>query len=150
MINRNASTKHGPRRIILMSSAAGLALALLIAGPGGHLAHTMLAWSSHVRAARIAAQHGAKVAKAAEATQPAADFAGLVAKVNPTVISVGVQLDVFENEEDQESERGNGNIPMEPGSPMEKVFPAVRVRPAARVFTTISRSPVRLRDFFFG
>ena len=66
--------------IILMSSAAGLALALLIAGPGGHLAHTMPAWSSDVRAARIAAQHGAKVAKAAEATQPAADFAGLALK----------------------------------------------------------------------
>ena len=127
MINRNASTKHGPRRIILMSSAAGLALALLIAGPGGHLAHTMPAWSSQVRAARIAAQHGAKVAKAAEATQPAADFAGLVAKVKPAVISVRNQLDgsqsPFENEEDQESERGNGNIPMEPGSPMERFFP---------------------------
>lgn len=34
MINRNASGKHGPRRIVLLSSAAGLALALLIAGPG--------------------------------------------------------------------------------------------------------------------
>ena len=37
MIGRNANDKHRPRRIVLLSSAAGLALALLIAGPGGYL-----------------------------------------------------------------------------------------------------------------
>ena len=42
MIDRNANDKHRPRRIVLLSSAAGLALALLIAGPGGYLPHQCL------------------------------------------------------------------------------------------------------------
>ena len=111
MIGRNANNKHRPRRIVLLSSAAGLALALLIAGPGGYLPHTMPAWSF--------------AAQAAEATpQPVTGFADLVAKVKPAVISVRVRLDepqsAFENEEDQESD--NGNIPTVPGSPMERFF----------------------------
>ena len=110
MIGRNAN-KHRPRRIVLLSSAAGLALALLIAGPGGYLPHTMPAWSF--------------AAQAAEATpQPVTGFADLVAKVKPAVISVRVRLDepqsAFENEEDQESDKGN--IPTVPGSPMERFF----------------------------
>jgi serine protease Do len=112
MINQNANRRHSPRRIILLSSAAGLALALLAAGPGGYLPHTMSAWSF--------------AAQAAEATPQPAGFADLVATVKPAVISVRVKLDepqsAFENEKDQESGRGNGNIPMEPGSPMERFF----------------------------
>jgi serine protease Do len=110
MIDRNSSSKHIPRRIILLSSAAGLALALLIAGPGGYLPHTMPAWSF--------------AAQAADAqSQPAAGFADLVAKVKSAVISVRVKLDepqsAVEDEQDQ-GDSGNGNI--EPGSPMEKFF----------------------------
>ena len=111
MIGRNANNKHRPRRIVLLSSAAGLALALLIAGPSGYLPHTMPAWSF--------------AAQAAEATpQPVTGFADLVAKVKPAVISVRVRLDepqsAFENEEDQESD--NGTIPTVPGAPMERFF----------------------------
>jgi serine protease Do len=110
MSDRNLSSKPTPRRIILMSSAAGLAVALLIAGPGGYLPHAMPAW-------RLAAQ-------AADATsQPVAGFADLVAKVKPAVIAVRVKLDepqsAVEDEEDQ-GDSGNGNI--EPGPPMERFF----------------------------
>lgn len=122
MIGRNANNKHRPRRIVLLSSAAGLALALLIAGPGGYLPHTMPAWSF--------------AAQADEATpQLVTGFADLVAKVKPAVISVRVRLDepqsAFENEEDQESD--NGNIPTVPGSPMERFFQQFGFRPAARL-----------------
>ena len=86
MINRNASGKRGRRRIVLLSSAAGLALALLIAGPSGYLPHIAPAWN-------LAAQ-------AADATsQPAPGFADLVAKVKPAVISVRVKLDGWERRE---------------------------------------------------
>ena len=51
MIGRNANDKHRPRRIVLLSSAAGLALALLIAGPGGYLP----AWSFAAQAGGHAA-----------------------------------------------------------------------------------------------
>ena len=110
MSDRNLSSKRTPRRIILLSSAAGLAVALLIAGPGGYLPHAMPAWSF--------------AAQAADATsQPVAGFADLVAKVKPAVIAVRVKLDepqsAVEDEEDQ-GDSGNGNI--EPGPPMERFF----------------------------
>ena len=112
MINRNASGKRGRRRIVLLSSAAGLALALLIAGPSGYLPHIAPAWN-------LAAQ-------AADATsQPAPGFADLVAKVKPAVISVRVKLEEPQSavgNDENEGENGNGNIPMEPGSPTERYF----------------------------
>jgi serine protease Do len=109
MLNRNSSTK--PRRIILLSSAAGLALALLVAGPGEYLPHAMSAWSFAAQAADAA-------------SQPASGFADLVARVKPAVISVRVKLDeqqsaVIEDQEDQ-GDRGSGNV--EPDPPMERFF----------------------------
>ena len=122
MIGRNANNKHRPRRIVLLSSAAGLALALLIAGPGGYLPHTMPTWS-------FAVQVGGGHALGETG------FADLVAKVKPAVISVRVRLDepqsAFENEEDQESD--NGNIPTVPGSPMERFFQRFGFLLAARL-----------------
>ena len=110
MSDRNLSSKRTPRRIILLSSAAGLAVALLIAGPGGYLPHAMPAWGF--------------AAQAADATsQPVAGFADLVAKVKPAVIAVRVKLDelqsAVEDEEDQ-GDSGSGNV--EPGPPMERFF----------------------------
>ncbi len=112
MFDWESSGKRSRRRVILLSSAAGLSLALLIAGPGGYLPHT--------------AHAGSLAAQAADATsQPVPGFADLVAKVKPAVISVRVKLDepqsAFENDEDK-GESGNGNIPMEPDSPMERFF----------------------------
>jgi serine protease Do len=112
IINGNASGNHGRRRSILLSSAGILALALLIGGPGGYSPHTASGWGLAAHAADAT-------------TQPVPGFADLVAKVKPAVISVRVKIDepqrMFEHEEDQ-GENGNGNIPMEPGSPMERFF----------------------------
>ena len=110
MSDRNLSSKRTPRRIILLSSAAGLAVALLIAGPGGYLPHAMPTWSF--------------AAQAADATsQPVAGFADLVAKVKPAVVAVRVKLDepqsAVEDEEDQ-GDSGSGNV--EPRPPMERFF----------------------------
>ena len=109
--NGNAQRKRS-RRVVLLSSATGLALALLIAGPGGYLPHTMPAWSL--------------TAQAAASTPAPASFADLVAKVTPAVISVRVKFDepqsAVEDEEDQQGDSGNGNIPIEPGSPLERFF----------------------------
>jgi len=68
-----------PRRLALLAGAAGLGMAILVAGPGGYA-------SLHVPAFGAAAQ-------AAEAAQAPAGFADLVAKVKPAVISVRVKLD---------------------------------------------------------
>jgi len=68
-----------PRRLALLAGAAGLGMAILLAGPGGYA-------SLHVPAFGAAAQ-------AAEAAQAPAGFADLVAKVKPAVISVRVKLD---------------------------------------------------------
>jgi serine protease Do len=108
MLNRNSSTK--PRRIILLSSAAGLAIALLGAGPGGYLPHAMPAWSFAAQAAE-------------SASPPAAGFADLVAKVKPAVISVRVKLDEPQSEvEDEEDQGDGGNGNVEPIPPMERFF----------------------------
>jgi serine protease Do len=112
MIDRNGGAQRKRRRVVLLSSAAGLALALLIASPGGYLPHAMPAWTLS--------------AQAAASTSASTGFADLVAKVKPAVISVRVKIDepqsAFQDEEDQQGENGNGNIPMEPGSPMERFF----------------------------
>jgi len=97
-----------PRRLTLLASAAGLAAAVLIAGPGGYLPMSLAA---------------APVAQSADTTAHPAGFADLVAKVKPAVIAVRVKLDqaaadgdLTANSSDQEM------IPFAPGSPMEKFF----------------------------
>jgi serine protease Do len=66
-----------PRRLALLASVAGLGIAVLAAGPGGH--PPLPAWTS--------------AAHAAEAAPNSAGFADLVAKVKPAVISVRVKID---------------------------------------------------------
>ena len=104
------NSKRGRKRTILLSSTAGLALAILIAGPGGHLTHAIPLWSY--------------AAQAAEATsQPVAGFADLVAKVKPAVISVQVKLDEPDNAfEDEQDGDASPNRDVEPGPPMERYF----------------------------
>jgi serine protease Do len=102
MIDRNGNAQRKRRRVVLLSSATGLALALLIAGPGGYLPRAMPAWSL--------------TAQAAASTPAPAGFADLVAKVKPAVISVRVKFDepqsAVEDEEDQQGDSRNGNIPV--------------------------------------
>ena len=68
-----------PRRLALLASAAGLSLAVLAAGPSGHLPLNVPAWTSSAHAAEAAS------------TNPG--FGDLVAKVKPAVISVRVKID---------------------------------------------------------
>jgi serine protease Do len=93
-----------PRRLALMGSVAGIALAVLLGGPSGFRQIPVPAWSNPVQAA--------------ETLQHPADFADLIAKVKPAVVSVRVKLD--------QGLQGPGSdenaIPAQPGSPMEKFF----------------------------
>ncbi len=68
-----------PRRLALLASAAGLSMAVLVAGPAGYLPFNLPVFASS--------------AHAAEAAQNTAGFADLVAKVKPAVISVRVKID---------------------------------------------------------
>jgi serine protease Do len=66
-----------PRRLALLASAAGLGMAVLVAGPSGYLLLPALTASAH----------------AAETAPNTAGFGDLVAKVKPAVISVRVKID---------------------------------------------------------
>src|ERR1700736_190669 len=92
-----------PRRLALMGSVAGIALAGLLGGPNGFRQISIPAWSNQVQAA--------------ETLQHPADFADLIAKVKPAVVSVRVKMDQV-----QDSSSDQNAIPMQPGSPMEKFF----------------------------
>jgi serine protease Do len=95
-----------PRRIALMGSAAALAIALLAGGPSGFRQIPLPAWSGQVQAAESTLQHPA-------------DFADLIAKVKPAVVSVRVKM--VEQGAQNSSSEGNAS-PLQPGSPMEKFF----------------------------
>ena len=97
------------RRVTLLASVAGLGIAVLVAGPGGYVPVSLPAWASSATAADATSQHPAS-------------FADLVAKVKPAVISVRVKI----NDETAKPASMSGNeeeeIPIAPGSPMEKFF----------------------------
>ena len=102
-MNELASFKRTARRLsvhrlVLLASAAGLAIAL-VAGNGDL---NLLATP----------------ANAATGSQAPASFADVVAQVKPAVISVRVEIDGASMDESQE----NGATPIEPGAPLEKFF----------------------------
>ena len=86
------------RRLALLGSAAALSMAVLVAGPSTQFAAPLMS------------------AQAAETTLQPGSFADLVAKVKPAVISVRVKI----NEAGLSS--GEGMLPLQPGSPLEKFF----------------------------
>jgi serine protease Do len=97
------------RRLTLFASAAGLGVAMLVAGPGGYVQMHLPAWTPS--------------AHAADATLPhPAGFADLVAKVKPAVISVRVRIDDSRQLTSMTKGGGDETIPFAPGSPMEKFF----------------------------
>ena len=84
--NKTTFPKHRKnltaRRLTLLASAAGLGVALLVAGPGGYLPTSFPAWTSSASA------------QTSDTTMPHPEsFADLVAKVKPAVISVRVKID---------------------------------------------------------
>jgi serine protease Do len=102
-----------PRRLTLLTSVAGLGLALFVAGPGGYLQTSLPTWASAARAADATIQHPV-------------GFADLVAKVKPAVISVRVKIDesakMTSMKENDNEENDKDVSPFTPGSPMEKFF----------------------------
>jgi serine protease Do len=94
-----------PRRLALMGSVAGIALAALIGAPNGFRQIPVPAWFNQVHAAETTLQHPA-------------DFADLIAKVKPAVVSVRVKMD--QGALSPSSDENGG--PLQPGSPMEKFF----------------------------
>jgi serine protease Do len=90
-----------PRRIALMGSVAAIALAALVGAPNAF----RQTWSSPVQAAESTSQHPA-------------DFADLIAKVKPAVVSVRVKME----QSAQDSSSEDNALPLQPGSPMEKFF----------------------------
>ena len=103
MMNEQTRTKRKTltaRRLTLLGSVAGLAVAILAVGPGSHLN----------------IPHAGTPAIAAEAAAQPAGFADLVAKVKPAVISVRVKINQASIALDQKE------LPFPPGSPMEKFF----------------------------
>ncbi len=101
-----ARRRVSPRRLVLMGSVAGIALAVLLGGPSGFRQVSLPTWSNQ--------------AQAADTLAHPADFADLIAKVKPAVMSVRVKMDQgFQNSGSDENENAN---PAQPGSPMEKFF----------------------------
>ncbi len=107
-------TAHQPRklsgrRVTLLASVAELGVAMLVAGPGGYVPMNVPAWASSAVTADATAQHPAS-------------FADLVAKVKPAVISVRVKIDDEAAKTASMSGNEEEDIPIVPGSPMEKFF----------------------------
>jgi serine protease Do len=94
-----------PRRVALLGTVAGVALAVLVGGSGGFRQVPVPAWSGQAQAAETTLQHPA-------------DFADLIAKVKPAVVSVRVKMD----QGAQSSSSDDNASPLQPGSPMEKFF----------------------------
>jgi serine protease Do len=97
--------RFSPRRIALMGSVAGIALAILVGGPSGFRQIPLPTWSNPVQAAETTLQHPA-------------DFADLIEKVKPAVMSVRVKME----QGAQNSSSDESTSPLQPGSPMEKFF----------------------------
>ena len=94
------------RRLTLLASAAGLAIAVVAAGPSSYGPLPSWTISAH----------------AAGALQSPTGFADIVTKVKPAVISVRVKVDESAKTTSlNESEEGNAS-PLQPGAPMEKFF----------------------------
>jgi serine protease Do len=87
-----------------MGSVAGVALAVLLGGPSGFQQVSLPAWSNQVQAA--------------ETLPHPADFADLIAKVKPAVMSVRVKMD----QSVQSSSSDEDATPTRPSAPMEKFF----------------------------
>ena len=95
---RPAAPRVPRRRLVLMGSVAALAVAALLGGPSTF--KQIPALSNPVQAAEANTQHPA-------------DFADLIEKVKPAVISVRVKLE-------QTAQRGNSDNSVQPGSPVDK------------------------------
>src|SRR5665213_4063388 len=93
-------------RLTLLASAAGLGLAVVVAGPSSYRTFSLPSWTTQ--------------AQAADAQDAPAGFADLVAKVKPAVISVRVTIEQSANTTGMDPTEGNRTTQIPPG--MEKFF----------------------------
>jgi serine protease Do len=117
MPHSDLSTSPGPsgrkplsaRRLSLLASAAGLGIAVLVAGPGGYLP----VWGITAHAASVSETSPASA-------QHPAGFADLVTRVKPAVVSIRVKIDESVN---MTRMGQNDEAPsFEPGSPSDRFF----------------------------
>jgi serine protease Do len=94
------------RRLALLASAAGLGLAVVVAGPSSYRTLSLPSWTTS--------------AHAADAEHAPAGFADLVAKVKPAVISVRVVIEQSANTTGMGPGVGNSTNHLPPGT--EKFF----------------------------
>lgn len=97
------------RRLILLTTVAGLGLATLFVAPGMNQQPNSPAWSSTA--------HAQNVTQQAQTVARPTGFADIVEKVKPAVISVRVKVDNGA----QAMSSGDG-LPFPPGSQMERFF----------------------------
>jgi serine protease Do len=97
-----------PRRLALLASAAGLGIAVLVAGPGGYKPFNLPAWTAS--------------AQAAETAPNTAGFADLVAKVKPAVVSVRVKIDNDGDNGMVSQRESEGSDQDQSGSPFDQFF----------------------------
>src|SRR5579871_1313346 len=90
-MNQSNTPRIPPRRLVLMASAAGVALAVVLGGPSLRQA-PFSAFANPVQAAETTLQHPA-------------DFSDLIARVKPAVISVRVKM--TEDSSDQSSDNNS-------------------------------------------
>src|SRR5208283_5270624 len=109
-INASKSDRAGLSacRLALFASAAGLAIAVVAAGPSSYGALSLLSWTTS--------------AQAAGAVQPPTGFADIVTKVKPAVISVLVKIDESAKMTGMNGRDEGNTSPLQPGAPMEKFF----------------------------
>jgi serine protease Do len=117
--------RFSPRRIALMGSVAAVAVAVLVGGPGGFRQIPFPTWSNSANAAETTLQHPA-------------DFADLIAKVKPAVVSVRVKME----QSVQDSSSDESASPLQPGSPMEKFFRQFGGDPSGQQFGQQQRRAV--------
>ena len=101
------SRSFSRRRLVLLTSVAGIGAIVALGGPMGYTHLSLPTWTSSARAADI--------------QQQPVGFADLVAKVKPAVISVRVQMDEGSNASELNSSEEN-LLPFLQGSPFEKFF----------------------------
>ena len=97
-----------PRRLALLATVAGLSMAVLVIGPGGHGSLNLPAWTAS--------------AQAAEGAQAPAGFADLVAKVKPAVVSVRVKIDDDSGNAAVSQRDNEGTDEDQSNSPFEQFF----------------------------
>jgi serine protease Do len=99
------------RRLVLLTSVAGIGAIIALGGPMGYNHLSLTPWMSSARAADNT-----------QTQQQPAGFADLVAKVKPAVISVRVRMDETLNSADLSSDKEDNLPPSVQGSPFEKFF----------------------------